>query len=258
MGSWGLAFTLVELLVVIAIVAVLIAILLPVLSRARQSALRVSCSSNLRQVGIALIAYATNHKGYFPAPALSGATTNRYPEDWVHWQPGRDVRAGSLMPYLGYTDELLKCPGGVPERGPTVTPGGQYPPYPYSYSVSVYFTGYSVLNPRFSNGGSCRLHQAVYPSVKILALEEDVTGINDGSWGNDIVSLRRYSLVSVRHDRGREFGQDMVARLELREYREAGRGNVVFADGHCEFLPRRRVLYAGHVDPFHAYPSDPE
>jgi prepilin-type N-terminal cleavage/methylation domain-containing protein len=59
-------FTLVELLVVIGIIVVLIGILLPVASRAQESARRVKCAGNLRQMGQAILAYATSNDGKFP------------------------------------------------------------------------------------------------------------------------------------------------------------------------------------------------
>src|SRR5207245_5982502 len=61
------AFTLIELLVVIAIIAILAAILFPVFAQAREAARASTCTSNLKQFGLAINQYVQDNDGSYPA-----------------------------------------------------------------------------------------------------------------------------------------------------------------------------------------------
>src|SRR3569833_2553172 len=60
------AFTLIELLVVIAIIAILAAILFPVFAQAREKARQITCTSNMKQIGLAMMQYVQDYDETYP------------------------------------------------------------------------------------------------------------------------------------------------------------------------------------------------
>ncbi|MGD9126857.1 MAG: DUF1559 domain-containing protein, partial [Planctomycetia bacterium] len=140
-------FTLVELLVVIAIIGILIALLLPAIQAAREAARRMTCASNLRQMGLGALNYENANRAYPPA-VYERSWSNRigynffvfilpqieqvavynqfeFGKDWqdstvnIHGTTNQDATAVSI--------DTFKCPSAPGRTG--APSGSAYPDY---------------------------------------------------------------------------------------------------------------------------------
>jgi prepilin-type N-terminal cleavage/methylation domain-containing protein/prepilin-type processing-associated H-X9-DG protein len=121
--SWQPGFTLIELLVVIAIIAILAAILFPVFAQAREKARQATCISNLKQAGLAMLAYSQDYD-----EMILPRRTDTRPLS-TNWRI-------LVYPYTKSAD-IFTCPSNPDKNSPAADPGnGPEPTQKTSYSCN--------------------------------------------------------------------------------------------------------------------------
>jgi prepilin-type N-terminal cleavage/methylation domain-containing protein/prepilin-type processing-associated H-X9-DG protein len=205
------AFTLIELLVVIAIIAILAAILFPVFAQAREKARSISCLSNDKQLGLALMMYAQDNDERYPFGHISDADAAGDAQSWVD----------SIQPYVK-SRLLHRCPSDS-----SAAWNATDEPRTTSYGLNAYFT------PNHAPYFGLAMAGITYPAdcIVVAELADPVTEDHfmPMMWGNP-------PKVNDPNGREEQWDADKVEPKQVAIRRHTEGSNYAFADGHAKWL----------------------
>ena len=193
--------TLVEMLIVIGIVGALAALLLAGLGAAREAARRMTCQSNMRQLGLGIYQYANANTGHFPWTYHAGAD-----QSWVD----------TLGPYEANVDAMRLCP-----NDPLGFQRVDQPVKGTSYVINEYVA--------YQTPGAVLRLDHIKEATKLIILFEG----SDSRLATDdhVHTSQWYVPGDIAHGRA---WNNMIA--EINPQRHADSSNYLFADGHVESI----------------------
>jgi prepilin-type N-terminal cleavage/methylation domain-containing protein/prepilin-type processing-associated H-X9-DG protein len=225
------AFTLIELLVVIAIIAILAAILFPVFAEARERARIASCTSNCRQIGMAVQMYATDADENLPYSGVYGANHPVYRQGygWSMW-------VILLDPYIKNRG-VWGCPSG---RDQFAGPPQDRIKVNLAYNEYLFhnYGGWSSL---------AKLASAPAGVAGVGVIADSSLGGVYHDWGNYDIGQQpvqgevdRWGMHRIKCANG--YGRSSTAFATCNWRHQDGGANIVFADGHAAFIPGKKIL----------------